>query len=220
MCSEWQPIETAPHDVDILLAIPPSPLVTRDWSFEAGPASTGKRYSNGASTLSFHGSATHWMPLPDPPVVDHPRPTTPVVDHEGGGSERQDKAMAEIIGRAADEPFMIPRDPQATRISELEAEVAKWKAGVEMEGRQSAELEAEVERLKGAVDVEREACAELAKEQYDYCRSRMKSAGDSSADNLCGGVSAGNYWGGCADTASIIHRHILSRSTAMNKGGE
>lgn len=63
---EWQPIETAPHETNILLA-------WRDWSLpgqwrmEAGMASWGWR-NEVASTMSRHGEATHWMPLPTPPA--------------------------------------------------------------------------------------------------------------------------------------------------------
>lgn len=60
---QWQPIETAPHDVDVILASPPS-LTNREWLFEVGAASTGRRFDNGYSSMSFYGHATHWMPIP------------------------------------------------------------------------------------------------------------------------------------------------------------
>jgi hypothetical protein len=60
----WQPIETAPHGVRVLLG-------WRDWRdhawcMEVAPASHGWRGVE-VSTMSRHGSATHWMPLPPPP---------------------------------------------------------------------------------------------------------------------------------------------------------
>ncbi len=69
--TEWRPIETAepPHETMLLLYSPP-------WSHAAGQmevacASTGRRVrlSDGslASSMSQHGSATHWLPLPPPP---------------------------------------------------------------------------------------------------------------------------------------------------------
>lgn len=61
----WRPIETAPHGVVVLLAWRDSFLP--QWSYEAGFASHGTRYPNGASSMSFHGQATHWRPLPAPP---------------------------------------------------------------------------------------------------------------------------------------------------------
>jgi len=63
----WRPIESAPHEVDVLLYCPPagqSPAC-----MEAGPASTGWR-NEVASNMSFHGRATHWQPLPAPPKGD------------------------------------------------------------------------------------------------------------------------------------------------------
>lgn len=47
---------------------------SNEWCFEAGPAHFGREGVNG--TMSWHGSATHWRPLPIPPT-----PT------EGGGDE-------------------------------------------------------------------------------------------------------------------------------------
>ena len=60
---DWQPIETAPKDVEVLLYFPciratpqartgarPMMRVDHVWNWDTGP-----RY------------ATHWMPLPDPP---------------------------------------------------------------------------------------------------------------------------------------------------------
>lgn len=157
-----------------------------------------------------HGGAT-WMPLPPPPLVDHPRPTTPVVDHEGGESDplrafadaayestggptqglkdtcaayrenekatktRRAKIMDDLVAESAHEIFTPLETKQATRISELEAEV---------------------ERLKVAVEAEREACAQIA-------------------DVYANGI--GEFTRG---TGILIAAAIRARSTAMNKGGE
>jgi hypothetical protein len=62
---EWQPIETAPHDTLVLL------FSFSDGKQEVGYASSGSRrkLSDGSivSNMSWHGHATHWMPLPPPP---------------------------------------------------------------------------------------------------------------------------------------------------------
>ena len=63
----WQPIESAPHNQCVILAWQD----WRDgtWSMEVGPASTGERFSSGFSSVSRHGSATHWQPRPAPPAA-------------------------------------------------------------------------------------------------------------------------------------------------------
>ena len=61
---DWQPIETAPHEDPILLAWQAWP--EWKWVMEVGYASTGYRNEVGSS-ISHHGSATHWQPLPQPP---------------------------------------------------------------------------------------------------------------------------------------------------------
>ena len=63
---EWQPIETAPHNKAVLLGWED----WRDgaWAMNVGPASTGVR-NEVASSISHHGSATHWQPLPAPPAI-------------------------------------------------------------------------------------------------------------------------------------------------------
>ena len=68
--SSWQPIETAPHETLVLLYSPPA--YPSEAKIEVGFASSGRewpapdggRYSN----RSWHGYATHWMPLPEPPA--------------------------------------------------------------------------------------------------------------------------------------------------------
>lgn len=66
----WRPIETAPHNKSVLLAWED----WRDgrWIITVDAASTGQRYENGYSSISRHGSATHWRELPPPP--QGPRP--------------------------------------------------------------------------------------------------------------------------------------------------
>lgn len=66
--SDWQPIETAPHETDVILYCVAG---DRRWQ-EVGFASQGRRVNLGpgrgvASSMSWHGYATHWMPLPDAP---------------------------------------------------------------------------------------------------------------------------------------------------------
>lgn len=71
----WLDIKTAPHDVSVLLGYPD--WHSKKWVHEVGPASHGWT-RNGISTMSRHGQATHWMPLPDPPVsVTRPPRNTP-----------------------------------------------------------------------------------------------------------------------------------------------
>jgi hypothetical protein len=62
----WQPIESAPHETNVLLAYWDEAL--GDWLMEAGMASWGWR-RNGVSNMSQHGQATHWQPLPPPPAA-------------------------------------------------------------------------------------------------------------------------------------------------------
>lgn len=66
---EWRPIETAPHETLVLLYSPGFGHVR----YEVGYASSGSRrtLSNGdvVSNQSWHGYATHWMPLPSPPAL-------------------------------------------------------------------------------------------------------------------------------------------------------
>jgi hypothetical protein len=66
----WQSIDTAPLDTDVVLAWRvewPEPM----WKQQIGWA--GKSNScakeSGYSDAWFHGTATHWMPLPAPPSV-------------------------------------------------------------------------------------------------------------------------------------------------------
>lgn len=58
-------MENAPDNIPVLLAW--QDWRDGQWCMEIGPAITGQRYANGYSSISHHGSATHWMPLPAPP---------------------------------------------------------------------------------------------------------------------------------------------------------
>lgn len=64
---EWRSIdsEAPPHNKAVLLGWED----WRDgrWIMEAGAYSTGQQFSSGFSSVSNHGSATHWMPLPAAP---------------------------------------------------------------------------------------------------------------------------------------------------------
>lgn len=61
----WQPIETAPHQIIILLCWWDDMI--EEWCYECAFASWGKKNSLGHSNRSWHGEATHWMPLPPAP---------------------------------------------------------------------------------------------------------------------------------------------------------
>jgi len=65
--SGWQPIETAPHATDVLLYSPV--LGSLEARMEVGYASGGRRDAVG-STMWYHGTATHWMPLPAAPTPE------------------------------------------------------------------------------------------------------------------------------------------------------
>lgn len=60
----WLTIDSAPHDRDVLLGWR---LSSGEWTCEVRPYSTGWRI-NGVSTISHHSWATHWQPLPAPPL--------------------------------------------------------------------------------------------------------------------------------------------------------
>src|SRR6185437_727934 len=60
----WQPIGSAPHDTVVLLFCPATAHFTS--RIEIGMASWGWK-NDVASNMSWHGYATHWRPLPDPP---------------------------------------------------------------------------------------------------------------------------------------------------------
>jgi len=66
LAKAWRPVSEAPHGQLVLLG-------WRDWRdgtwcMEVGCASHGHRTEAGSS-VSYHGSATDWMPLPAPPAT-------------------------------------------------------------------------------------------------------------------------------------------------------
>jgi len=66
LAKAWRPVSEAPHGHLVLLG-------WRDWRdgtwcMEVGCASHGRRTEAGSS-VSYHGSATDWMPLPEPPAT-------------------------------------------------------------------------------------------------------------------------------------------------------
>lgn len=63
--NEWQPIDTAPRNVLVLLYCPEL-CQSNPERIELDYASHGARVGQ-TSTISFHSWATHWMPLPEPP---------------------------------------------------------------------------------------------------------------------------------------------------------
>jgi hypothetical protein len=72
--SDWRPIETAPHGVDVLLYCPERGISNPE-RIELGAASTGWTTAFG-STVSYHGWATMWQPLPAMPL--QPTPPQPI----------------------------------------------------------------------------------------------------------------------------------------------
>lgn len=58
----WQPIDTAPYGVRMLLGY----WYRGEWVCEAAEASHGWT-RNDISNMSRHGQAMFWMPLPGPP---------------------------------------------------------------------------------------------------------------------------------------------------------
>jgi len=61
---QWQPIETAPHDTLVLIGY----WYRDEWVSEVAKATSGWR-RNGVSTMSAHGQATFWQPLPAAPAL-------------------------------------------------------------------------------------------------------------------------------------------------------
>ena len=70
----WQSVETAPHGEDVLLYCPEYGFASPA-HVEVGPYSTGWR-RDGYSTMSYHARATHWRPLPEPPLTPAPQEDT------------------------------------------------------------------------------------------------------------------------------------------------
>ena len=63
---DWQPVETAPHNETVLLFLPATGHSVAE--MEVGCFSTGSR-DGPYSSISYHGRATHWAPLPEPPAI-------------------------------------------------------------------------------------------------------------------------------------------------------
>lgn len=71
--SEWRPIETAPKDGSALILFDPETEAPQMWvaswcEFEGDPDGDGYWVDFSAALAEING-ATHWMPLPEPPVT-------------------------------------------------------------------------------------------------------------------------------------------------------
>lgn len=62
----WQPIETAPENVLVLLYCPERGVANQE-RIEVGYASHGSTNAI-SSNMSYHAWATHWTSLPEPPL--------------------------------------------------------------------------------------------------------------------------------------------------------
>jgi hypothetical protein len=62
--SDWHPMEMAPKEA--IFWVVPRPDSLDLWP-DFAPPHTGRRYMGKAGTWSSLETATHWMPLPDPP---------------------------------------------------------------------------------------------------------------------------------------------------------
>jgi len=71
--SDWQPIETAPEHIPILVWVPEenrghdSAEVVIIYRGADGMSFWTNGGSNGGSDLYFNRAPTHWQPLPEPP---------------------------------------------------------------------------------------------------------------------------------------------------------
>lgn len=63
---EWRDIETAPHETLVVLGW----FEEGVWKQDLGLASAGQRWPTGSSNMWWHGSATHWIPLPPAPGAE------------------------------------------------------------------------------------------------------------------------------------------------------
>ena len=60
--SSWQPIETAPKDVSILV------IQTQNNIFAIAKGKNGRgNWKTGCGRMEYIAGVTHWMPLPQPP---------------------------------------------------------------------------------------------------------------------------------------------------------
>jgi hypothetical protein len=67
MAEKWRPIETAPKDSTPVLLGWYETWPNLEWITESAAAGNSDIARQGAGYL--HGYATHWMPLPKPPVI-------------------------------------------------------------------------------------------------------------------------------------------------------
>jgi hypothetical protein len=67
MAEKWRPIETAPKDSTPVLLGWYETWPNLEWVTESAAAGNADIAKQGAGYL--HGYATHWMPLPKPPVI-------------------------------------------------------------------------------------------------------------------------------------------------------
>ncbi len=66
LADPWRPIQTAPHNEQVLLYCPERGITNHE-RIELGYASHGRRVGE-TSSVSAHSWATHWQPLPHPPI--------------------------------------------------------------------------------------------------------------------------------------------------------
>ena len=70
LAGAWRPIETAPKDEDILLGWWQT-WPDRVWKQKVGWAAASNTCGHPqVSNAWFDGEATHWMPLPEPPIKE------------------------------------------------------------------------------------------------------------------------------------------------------
>jgi len=70
--SDWQPIETAPKHIDVLLLCPHRGVVRGRWQDDAYAQKPRPYWTNDRERIwgirqTRDDQPTHWMPLPDPP---------------------------------------------------------------------------------------------------------------------------------------------------------
>jgi hypothetical protein len=67
MSSEWQPIETAPRDTDVLLALWAYGIPGGERYYQVAQSTDGEHWTTECAPI---WKPTHWMPLPLPPVQE------------------------------------------------------------------------------------------------------------------------------------------------------
>lgn len=83
-----------PHNEPVLLWSPPTPGHPNGETEVANYSSGFERNSVGVSNLSIHGSATHWMPLPEPPNLTK-------ICHGSWSQELSNSIHAAYVGKSA-----------------------------------------------------------------------------------------------------------------------